>query len=192
MDYSILKKDDFITNNWSGGTTTELFIYPKDSKYKKMDFLFRLSSATVEIEESQFTHLKGVSRKLMVLEGSTHLYHKDHHNKLLKRFDTDSFEGDWSTKSIGKCRDFNLMTRLNTRGDLSVLNLEKGKSITISKSLNRWDIFYIESGKIEVNIEDNIFFLNRGDLLVIEDLKLVNLRSVDNSNIVKADISCIS
>ncbi len=84
------------------------------------------------------------------------------------------------------------MTRLNTRGDLSVLNLEKGKSITISKSLNRWDIFYIESGKIEVNIEDNIFFLNRGDLLVIEDLKLVNLRSVDNSNIVKADISCIS
>ncbi len=32
MDYSILKKDDFITNNWSGGTTTELFIYPKDLK----------------------------------------------------------------------------------------------------------------------------------------------------------------
>jgi environmental stress-induced protein Ves len=63
------KNSDLIINNWSGGITTQLAIYPKDANYKKQNFQFRISTATVEIEESVFTKLPGVSRKLMILNG---------------------------------------------------------------------------------------------------------------------------
>lgn len=61
-----IKASDLITNNWSGGTTTQLAIYPKDAEYKKRNFLFRISTATVETKESEFTKLPGVSRKLIL------------------------------------------------------------------------------------------------------------------------------
>ena len=45
---------DFRTSAWSGGTTTELFLYPEGGSYAARDFLFRISSATVDLEESDF------------------------------------------------------------------------------------------------------------------------------------------
>ena len=56
------------TAKWSGGLTTELFIYPEGSAYSERNFDFRLSTATVEIETSVFTPLPHVQRTLMVLE----------------------------------------------------------------------------------------------------------------------------
>lgn len=69
MKFKVLNKLNYKKTNWSGGDTTELYIYPEDSRYQKRDFLFRLSSATVNLEKSAFTKLDGVSRKLMLLSG---------------------------------------------------------------------------------------------------------------------------
>ncbi len=41
-------------STWSGGTTTELFIYPEVAEYSERNFDFRISTATVEVEESNF------------------------------------------------------------------------------------------------------------------------------------------
>ena len=49
MDIKIISKSDFIVNNWSGGKTTELFIYPKGASLSKRDFICRISSATFYI-----------------------------------------------------------------------------------------------------------------------------------------------
>lgn len=123
MKYKILKKTDYTTTQWSGGDTTELYIYPENSNYQKRDFLFRLSSATVNVEKSEFTKLDGVSRKLMLLSGEMELIHKDKYNKKLMPFEQDSFMGDWNTESYGQARDFNLMTRLNCTGELEHIKI---------------------------------------------------------------------
>ncbi len=69
----IIRKEDIKTTNWSGGTTSELFIFPVSSTYKDLNFEFRLSRATIETEESIFTPLPHVKRKLMLLDGELEL-----------------------------------------------------------------------------------------------------------------------
>ena len=53
---SVLKKEEnYSVSEWSGGKTKELAIYPPKCRYADRDFIFRLSSATVELDESDFT-----------------------------------------------------------------------------------------------------------------------------------------
>lgn len=111
MNFKILNKSDFTTTKWSGGDTTQLYIYPENSSYAERNFLFRLSSATVNDEKSNFTKLEGVSREIMVLSGEMTLEHCGRYSKVLKEFDQDSFKGEWDTVSYGKVIDFNLMTK---------------------------------------------------------------------------------
>lgn len=75
MKITQLTAADFRTSTWSGGTTTELFLYPENGSYAARDFLFRISSATVDLEESDFTPLQGVERYITPLEGSFVLAH---------------------------------------------------------------------------------------------------------------------
>ena len=45
-----LTQADFVTTEWSGGTTTQLAISPERAAYGDREFLWRLSSATVELD----------------------------------------------------------------------------------------------------------------------------------------------
>ena len=120
MEYEIVKSESINIQKWNEGTTKELYIYPPSANYKSLDFDFRISTATVETEESSFTNLPSVLRELMVLNGEIEIKHKNHYTKKLRQFDIDKFEGDWETSSKGKCVDFNLMTMRDTNGQLSV------------------------------------------------------------------------
>lgn len=95
--------------SWSGGKTTELFIYPEKSDFSQRNFDFRISSATIEIEESDFTSLPSYNRLLAVLEGELEIIHEGKYAKHLAPFEKDSFHGSWTTKSKGKARDFNVI-----------------------------------------------------------------------------------
>ncbi|MGV3631522.1 MAG: HutD family protein [Bacteroidota bacterium] len=99
------------TKTWSGGTTTELFIFPPTSSYAERNFDFRISTATVETEHSLFTDLTGFSRYLVILEGEMLIRHENRYEKHLGTFDFDTFEGSWKTESEGKVRDFNIIYR---------------------------------------------------------------------------------
>ena len=70
MRYELRKEEDFSVSKWMGGKTKELAIFPPDSKYIDRDFIWRLSSATVELEESDFSKLPDYDRVVMVMEGS--------------------------------------------------------------------------------------------------------------------------
>ena len=72
----VIREQDQKTSRWSGGTTTELFLHPKNGSYAESNFLFRLSSAYCQDSESVFTSLPGVKRILMVLDGRTSLCHQ--------------------------------------------------------------------------------------------------------------------
>ena len=65
----ILKAADQTSSIWSGGTTTQLAIFPFDAKYEDRNFIFRISTAKVHHEHTVFSSLKGFSRSLMILEG---------------------------------------------------------------------------------------------------------------------------
>ena len=44
--------DNYIISKWSGGTNTQVAIAPEGAVYADRDFLWRLSSARVELEHS--------------------------------------------------------------------------------------------------------------------------------------------
>ena len=50
---------DYQISTWSGGQTTQLFLSPEGGSYPDRTFDFRLSTATVEVEKSNFTDLTG-------------------------------------------------------------------------------------------------------------------------------------
>lgn len=111
MMLEIIKPSEFTTTAWSGGTTTELFIYPENTSYSERNFDFRISVATVELETSTFTKLPGIERHLAVLEGEMTLSFENRGGVLLRPYDIATFQGDWLTTSVGRVTDFNLMTR---------------------------------------------------------------------------------
>lgn len=131
MKFKVLKESDYTTTKWSGGDTTQLYIYPEDGNYAERNFLFRLSSATVTDEKSSFTKLKGTSRKLMVLSGEMKLEHKGRYSKVLKEFEQDSFMGEWDTISYGKVVDFNLMTNAPCIGKLEHIKVIENSSVKL-------------------------------------------------------------
>jgi len=138
MEYNIkiIKVDKFKLSNWSGGTTTEMFIYPENSKYTEKNFKWRISSATIDSDVSNFTNLPGISRELMVIQGSTTLEHANHYSVDLKPFDKDSFKGEWTTKSYGSVVDFNLMTTDGCIGKINCLVIESRKQFKLSFKVN--------------------------------------------------------
>lgn len=176
MNFEIRKAEDFNTINWAGGTSTQLYIYPPTSDYQQRDFDFRLSTASVEIEESDFTSLPGVSRKIMILDGAIEIIHENRYSKKLGKFDTDKFKGDWNTSSVGKCIDFNLMTRGTTTGEISALSIKKNqvKNISINGKLD-YLILYVFSGEITLHDNEETHQLQQGNLLVITQFDSLNL-----------------
>lgn len=177
MSFTIIPAKDFNTTNWSGGTTTQLYIYPQTADYKERIFDFRLSTAKVDVEKSEFTSLLGVSRKIMILDGQIVISHKGRYNKKLKRLDIDEFEGDWQTSSIGTCTDFNLMTTGKTKGDLSALVLKEKQEYNYSIEEKYLFLFiYLYSGKISFDMDHENHVLNQGELLVLSKLTIEKLQ----------------
>lgn len=113
MEIEIRESSQYKTTDWSGGRTTELYIFPENGDYARREFLIRISSATVEPGESRFTKLSGFRRELMLLEGGLELVHEGRSRREMRPYDVDSFLGSWDTVSFGTSpvRDFNLMAK---------------------------------------------------------------------------------
>ena len=167
--HRIVPGSTFCPMQWAGGSTTELFIFPENSNYQNRDFTFRLSTATVEVEISEFTPLPGISRKLVVLNGEIKLSHENHHTTHLKKFDVDEFQGNWKTTCNGTCTDFNLMTRGAVSGEVRgiVLEREDQDQIQIDDHTD-WYFIYVYSGSTVVTINHNPITLLPGGLLLME------------------------
>jgi environmental stress-induced protein Ves len=182
MKVSFFDNQHFSTTQWSGGSTRQLFVSPPNASIAKRNFDVRLSTAIVEVEESTFTSLEGVHRKLMVLEGEIELSHQDHHTSRLKPFEVDVFSGDWKTFCIGTCVDFNLMTTGDVQSDLSSLHLAKN-SESILRLEENWKTLclFVVAGSIELTFEDKKYAIGNDQLLIIEDLNVFEFQMDVNS-----------
>ncbi|MFK8044984.1 MAG: HutD family protein [Crocinitomicaceae bacterium] len=176
----IIKGTEVRSKSWGGGNTTELYIYPIGSSYINKDFKFRLSKATIEIEESSFTKLNAVKRELMVLKGKLNLIHENKYKILLKPFESDKFNGHWLTTSNGLAEDFNLMMLGNTEGYLEHISSEKSNKVIIEKSCDIIAVF-CANGSASLNFEN----LAAEDLAVIEpSTKQIELILQPNTNLI--------
>ncbi len=107
-----LTHKDFTTGTWSGGSTTQLYIYPTDGDYAARRFSLRISSAVVHIPESDFTPLEGVTRLITPLSGAFTLTHPGQTPVTMAPLDQPyRFSGGIPTHCAGTATDFNLMLK---------------------------------------------------------------------------------
>jgi environmental stress-induced protein Ves len=106
-----ISPDQFVTSTWRGGKTRQIAISPPGADYARRDFLWRISSATVDLEASDFTLLPEYERFLATLSGTVDLRHGGGEAVTLSPGTIHRFDGGGETRSHGRCQDFNLMVR---------------------------------------------------------------------------------
>ncbi|MBS1782075.1 MAG: HutD family protein [Bacteroidetes bacterium] len=151
------------TIKWASGTSTEIFIFPNKASFAERNFMFRISTATVEAEESTFTHFAGITRHLMILKGEMELKHETQYTKHLKAFDQDTFSGEWNTSSIGRVTDFNLMLQNGIKGSLTHQFITKGEKLSI-QSNSDFSFVFLAKGTATYKADEKI---DTNDLLRI-------------------------
>lgn len=128
-----LTSPDFVTTTWSGGKTTQLAIAPDGASYAERAFLWRISSATVELEASDFTPLPDYDRLITTLQGEIDLSHDDAAWLHLRPYEVHRFDGGAATRSRGRCTDFNLMLRKQAvDGSMDASILHSGSKLIAS------------------------------------------------------------
>jgi len=163
-----INRENCLTSHWSGGTTTELYIYPPESSYIRRDFDLRISTALVEAPESTFTKLPGIRRHLIILDGEIRLYPDNQEQRRLGKGDKIFFPGDWDMRSEGTCEDFNVMTskKIDTAVDTLSIQQETCQEVILASS---WQsvFLYCVSGKASLHLAEDILPFNNGTLLLI-------------------------
>ena len=166
----IIKKTgiDFSVSHWSGGSTTELFLHPTNGSFKDREFEFRISVATVNDEFSTFTALPGIKRNLTVLEGGITLTHQDQYSKTLGKFESDQFEGEWQTSSVGRCTDFNLMIKKGWIGTVEPQIIPQNQVVKVEKPQGSWIYIYVWKGELQVKAMNQLIEIQQNELICIQ------------------------
>lgn len=191
MKTSILNPQHFLTSQWAGGSSTQLYIFPDKASYAERNFEVRISTAKVEVGESTFTALPGIHRKLMILEGEIQIIHEGQYSKHLKPFDVDSFSGDWKTTAIGTCTDFNVMTTGLQQSELYYLGMGASSSYKLNPKGNCSRLFlYAVAGTANVQVLKENYILEEGSLLAIENLRVssVSIHSAEDFGLVVVEL----
>ena len=138
-----------IVSTWKGGKTEQLCIVPEDASLQERNFDLRISSATIDLERSEFSDFTGYRRYIMKLEGDITLL-IDEKSITIKDDEAFEFMGDEKVISISKepSRDFNVIIKKDKKADISIkenekLNTNKGEYI-----------FSLEKAKINGNEVD--------------------------------------
>lgn len=171
MEYKLYRESDFRVSNWTGGKTKQLAIFPESASYLERNFLWRLSTATCEKEESLFSRLPDFDRVLMVLEGSVVLAHQDVRVARLQELEQDRFDGAYTTKSFGRITDYNLMVAKGCEGFLDVVAPEsESRSLELGSGEgyeHRSVCLFCRDGFAAVTVDGRTVMVSPGEQLVV-------------------------
>ncbi|MFC5269289.1 HutD family protein [Adhaeribacter terreus] len=184
MSIQQFTSDSRTTINWASGTSTEIFIHPSNGSFADRNFLFRISTATVETEESAFTFFEGITRHLMILKGELELIHEGRYTKHLKPFDQDTFSGEWSTRSKGKVTDFNLMLKAGATGSLTHHRIEAGNGMEFTGKTTYYFLFFATGTAILSNGNT----AKPGDLIRIGNGTKVTIQAQERCDLVEIEV----
>ncbi|EHI68982.1 HutD family protein [Streptococcus ictaluri] len=122
IDISLIRPSDYVQSDWSGGKTTQLYLYPEKGHYKPGHFAYRLSTATVALRQTTFTLLEDYHRLLMPLDKTIILSDLSHSKEIsLAPFESYAFEGSSRMVSRGTCQDVNLIYDDHYKGQLKAI-----------------------------------------------------------------------
>ena len=162
MQIKIYSPKGRTTSVWAGGTTTELWIWPEGGSYASRNFQARISSATVRLEESDFTALPGVVRYITPLSGGFTLSHPDGRTVSMAPLDEPyCFDGGTATHCVGKATDFNLMLK-GVKGSMTVMSGQ----LTVDAGI--CCVYPVDGGN--VTVEGKALDLEPGALAVIHQI----------------------
>ena len=160
MNVEHFRSSQYHQSTWSGGKTTELFLFPPEANYQRRVFDYRISSATIEEQYSMFTVLPGYNRLLMPLEGSVTLTNSEQTVRL-ETFDVGKFNGELSTTSVGKCVDFNLIYKKSMQGEMKRVQTHNSL-YSVEK-----DCYLYCVEQCTVKIKHATYFLKQSDSLAL-------------------------
>ena len=147
-------------SSWTGGATTELLIFPENSSVSEQNFDYRISTAKVLVENSEFTSFPMHNRKLAILEGKLRIQHNQSDWYTLNTGEQTEFKGGWVTRSEGQVVDFNVIYK-----DCFTVEVESMPEISLI-DLNTSNVLvgiYCVKGSLQI---DNIL-LNVGDFIQV-------------------------
>ena len=181
--WKLYTEKEFKTTKWSGGTTTELAICPPDANYADRMFLWRLSSARVDLPHSEFTPLPDYDRIIAPLTGGLTMKAGAGETFHLEPMTLCAFDGAAATESWGECRDFNLMLRKGrARGSVQALQFSAGSGSLWTPPVlsgspkegaarpGRAVAFYGVSGTFALEYNGETYAVEAGELLYCADL----------------------
>jgi len=183
MNIKHIRLEDTKTSSWTQGETTEYYIYPESCDYANKDFLFRVSSATINEQPARFTLFIGYTRYLMMLDNEVDIsinrnratYHKQQTIKFHSEDDTIAY-------STGK--DFNLMIKEDIKEHSVEINhgfFEFENSFILVYSLQACEVF-IDSFK---------YILEANECLVIENEDRKAFELISTKEIIIAKLNLI-
>ena len=179
-------------SRWSGGTTTQLAICPEGAQYAEREFLWRVSSAVVELPESDFTPLPDYDRILMILDGELSLSHDGGEEYTLCALEQTSFDGASHTYSRGQVTDFNLMMRkgrCSGRVEARTLHSEGWNDVLSHKFSTH--LLYCTDGSVNVSVGGESFSLGKGEAVLLECCDISENCSVSGAaTVVLAEMKC--
>lgn len=167
MNISLFTKKDSKSSIWSGGLTYEYIIYPKTAQYTDRDFLFRISSATIEQVPSEFTQFKGYYRYLVMLDNSLDI-EINKEKKSYEKSEIMEFKSDDEVTSYTKGNDFNWM----------VSEKISHHKLIITNSIQNCNAEIVVLYSLDttvITINEKSYDLNPYDLLVIENPERENI-----------------
>jgi environmental stress-induced protein Ves len=178
-----------------------LAIHPPFARYAERSFDWRLSTATVNLDESRFTSLPGFTRILMILSGKILLRHEGRRERRLEEFDQDRFDGGWTTTSLGRAVDFNLMMNEGVDGNVRAITLEARREREVTVKGKKGDerrqtiAFYAYGGDVKIRLDEKEYMLDEKDILLFHDAasidRLFHLYATASVRIIQAVIVCI-
>lgn len=178
MKARIIGPDQFVTTQWSGGSTSQLYIYPEDAVFSQHDFDFRISSADFTSTESTFSDFTGYQRYLFPLQGSLWVEHAEGGQPLYRHdlapYQLEYFLGSWQTRSGNSldCRDFNFIVR---QGKESRLEIKREGEVFIPKRSGLLMAFSMTGGQLLVNGQETVRLPEKSLYLLEEEASLYQL-----------------
>ena len=171
---------DFSRNDWSGGTSTQLVIYPSESDLLKQNFEFRISTASIDVEESQFTQFFLHKRIICSLQNPITLIHSEIQPFYLTPLVPYSFDRGMTTKCIGKTIDFNVIFNDSWDASIKVYQIDSMIDMAYIQSYSDLTYFFQVQGESFINA----ILLEESELMLFKEipddfnLKIVNKDSL--------------
>lgn len=166
------KKSELQQGKWSGGTTTELYIFPETARFGNDRFDFRISLATVDVMDTVYTPFPGIMRNLTVLDGTIDLY--DRTEKIsLQAGDTFIFSGDSTITCHGLATNFNILYDPRAYNVETAFIERANKSITIEG----FTLIYPVEGEVQFKYNGESYFLEPELYCLISNSGELEIRS---------------